>query len=324
MNSSSSHKLYPKKILIGIQEGNCNLKCPKCHTHGSTIVSENERPGGVMNLEQFKILVDEIKNFHPRVAPQTWDEPLLTPNFFAYLEILKQNGLTITMDTNGLLLTESVMKKLIDLSVDSIFISVDAFHSSTYEKVRGVNKLDFLNSTILKFLELRGEREFPRIGVSYVVEQKNKSEVEAFVNFWKEKVDVVRVNEKFLEGRKIENFIAETREPCWSLNDSLMIHFNGDAALCCVDNHYENNLGNIFESSVLEVWNNESFNHMRALHSEGKWDETGICKNCDLWSNEKPVLQESADHLISETKTHRYINLKSRMNSIPAGNRYIK
>jgi radical SAM protein with 4Fe4S-binding SPASM domain len=324
MNLYSSPEIYPNKILIGIQEGNCNLKCPKCHTHGNTIVSENERPGGVMSLEDFQKIVKEIKSFHPRVAPQTWDEPLLTPNFFSYLQILKENGLVVTMDTNGLLLTEVAMNKLINLSVDSIFISVDAFYSHTYEKVRGVNKLDFLISTILKFLKLRGEKEYPRIGVSFVVEKENKNEVDSFVEFWKDKVDVVRINEKFLEGRKIENFKAETREPCWSLKDSLMIHYNGDAALCCVDNHYENNLGNVLNRSVLEVWNNEKFNHMRTLHDQGKWDETGICKDCDLWSNEKPEVQITDNHIISETKTHRYVNLKSRMDTIPKGNRYIR
>lgn len=319
MNSFSS----PKKILIGIQEGLCNLQCPKCHTHGSTIVSTNERPGGVMALDDFRKIIEEIKTFNPRVAPQTWDEPLLTPDFLSYLEVLKMNELVVTMDTNGLLLTESLMKRLIDLSIDSIFISIDAFYSGTYEKVRGVNKLDFLTSKVLKFLEMRGENEFPRIGVSFVVENDNRNEVEAFIDFWKTRADVVRINEKFLEGRKILQFKTQNREPCWSLNDSLMIHFNGEAALCCVDNQYENNLGNVLEKGVLNVWNNEEFNSMREIHQKGKWEESGICKDCDLWSNEKPLLSESDEHLISATQTHHYINLKKRMSSIPKGNRYI-
>lgn len=323
MNLSSSPELYPKKILLGLQEGLCNLKCPKCHTHGETVVSSNDRSSGVMDLFLFKKLVEEMKVFKPRVAPQTWDEPLLTPGFVQYLEILKQNDLVVTMDTNGLLLTKDLMEKLIELKIDSIFISLDAYFSATYVKVRGVDRLDELRSKVLTFLDLRGEREFPRLGVSFVTEKSNRDELETFVDFWKDKVDVVRVNEKFLEGRKIENFSNEHREACWSLYDSLMIHHNGEAALCCVDNHYENSMGNVFQDGLLTVWNNQQFSTMRRLHESGQWEKTGICEQCHLWSNEKPVVRETATLLISETKTHRYYNQKERMHSLPKGNRYL-
>ncbi len=38
-----------------------------------------------------------------------------------------------------------------------------------------------------------------------------------------------------------------------------MIHPNGDAALCCVDTHYENTIGNVFDKGIKAVWNGPFF-----------------------------------------------------------------
>jgi radical SAM protein with 4Fe4S-binding SPASM domain len=324
MNLSTLNKNYPKKILIGIQEGICNLKCPKCYTHGENKISENARARGIMDIEKLKKLLDEVAPYQPRIAPQTWDEPLLTPNILEYLREIKKRNLVITMDTNGLLLSDEMINSLVELEVDSVFISLDAFYSNTYLKVRGVDRLDFLIDRVLSFLKIRGDKKFPRIGVSFVKEKFNQNEETQFINFWKDKVDVIRVNQKFLEKRKLDIVSTEERTKCWSLDDSLMIHFNGEVALCCVDNHYENKIGNVFDNSVNEVWNGEYFNKMRALHEEKNWNMVGICKDCDLWAHEKPINSEDEHYVTSKTTTHTYINSKNKLSNLSNNNRFLR
>lgn len=313
----------PKKVLLGLQEGQCNLACPKCYTHGQTLPSSNDRPGGVMDFSKFLTLVSELKEFSPRVTPQTWDEPFLTPDLFRYLKVLKENSLVVTMDTNGILLNRENRKMLIDLKIDSVFISVDAITEKTYGLVRGKDVLPLVRENTLSLLKERGEASFPRIGVSFVREENNAHEEEEFVDYWKELVDVVRVNQKFEKDRTIEEFSRNERTPCWSLYDSLMIHHDGSAALCCVDTHYQNEIGNVFDHGVSKVWNGDFFKKVRGLHEEGQYAEIQICADCELWSNDQPVSREGTDHLFVETQTHRYINRKDKLDSVPEGNRYV-
>ena len=324
MSSFFSNNAFPKKILLGLQEGNCNLSCPKCYTHGSNQISSNTRPNGIMPFDQFIKLLDECVPFQPRIAPQTWDEPLLNSNILEYLSEIKKRKLVTTMDTNGILLNDKAANALIDLSVDSVFISLDAMTEDTYSKVRGHKRFfSMVQNAVLRLLKMRGDKMFPRIGVSYVIEDENEHELESFINFWTPLVDVVRVNKKFEAGRKIRADVSSTiRTPCWSLYDSLMIHYDGSAALCCVDNHYENSLGNVFTNGVSSVWNGSYFQKARQDHENGDLSRLKICQSCDLWTNNKSNVTETTSLLISETLTHKYYNKKSRLSNI-SDNRYL-
>lgn len=324
MSSFFSNNLFPKKILLGLQEGNCNLSCPKCYTHGSNRISVNARPQGIMPFNQFIKVLDDCVPFQPRIAPQTWDEPLLNPDILKYLSEIKKRSLVTTMDTNGILLNDKIATALIDLSVDSVFISLDASTEGTYAKVRGNRRFfSTVQNAVFRLVKMRGDKMFPRIGVSFVIEDENEHELQSFINSWSPIVDVVRVNKKFEAGRKIKADISSiARTPCWSLYDSLMVHYDGSAALCCVDNHYENSLGNVFTNSVSSVWNGSYFQKARQDHENGDFSKLKICQTCDLWTNQKSNVTETPTLLISETLTHAYYNKKSRLSNI-SSNRYL-
>lgn len=314
----------PKKILLGLQEGLCNLACPKCHTHSKENKNSQLRPTQMMSLEDLKKICEQVAPFKPRMAPQTWDEPLLDQQFLEKVELIKSFDLVITMDTNGLLLNKRIMTRLIELKVDSIFISVDAYFPETYEKTRGSHQFNKLLNNIHEFLRLRGEALLPRIGVSFVEEECNKHETELFVDYWKEYADVIRVNRLFHKDLTLHEKPKALRSPCWSLWDSLLIHPNGDAALCCVDNFRQVPLGNVLDDGVLNVWNNRAFQHIRSLHLHDRASEVSICSICDLWSNDEAIVTETATQLISSTHTHTYYNNKHRLHSLPGTNRYLR
>ncbi|MCF8057923.1 MAG: SPASM domain-containing protein [Bacteriovoracaceae bacterium] len=315
---------FPKKVLLGLQEGDCNLSCPKCYTHGENAPTLSDRKTGVMNFEKFIALCEELAPYSPRVTPQTWDEPLLTPNILKYLKILKDFNLTVTMDTNGILLNEKMAKQLVELEIDSIFVSIDAIEPETFEKVRGKDVLHLVEKNVLNLLKERGDKLLPRIGVSFVVEDNNRSEEELFVQKWKSLVDVIRVNKEFSPQRQVEGEVSPIRTPCWSLYDSIMVNYDGSVSLCCVDTHSEVEIGNAFDDGVLNLWNNGKVGEIRKLHEEGRFSEVGICANCNLWSNESPEIKKEEGFVIAKTYTHYFVNNEERLKSIPHGNRYIK
>ncbi len=315
---------FPKKILLGLQEGDCNLSCPKCYTHGVNAPSELDRPKKVMPLNEFTKLCAEMAPYRPRVTPQTWDEPLLTPELFRYLKVMKDHGLVVTMDTNGVLLNKENRKALIDLEIDSIFISVDAITSHTYKKVRGKNTYDLVCDNVMQLLKERGDNKLPRIGVSFVLEEENRHEEDEFVQYWKEQVDVIRVNKVFSKERMVEGVDDRERTPCWSLYDSMMIHPSGNVSLCCVDTHSEVEIGNAFEQSITTLWREGAFAKIRQHHENKDFSKISICEKCNLWSNDLPEKKNDGKYITVKTKTHYYVNRLDRLDSAPQTNRYLK
>ena len=73
---------------------------------------------------------------------------------------------------------------------------MDALTPETYSKVRvGSIKLDRVIKNIETFLELRskGNYKLPLVGVSFVKMKQNEHELENFINFWKNKVDMISI-----------------------------------------------------------------------------------------------------------------------------------
>ena len=61
------------------------------------------------------------------------------------------------------------------------------------------------------------------------------------------------------------------------------VHNDGTVTVCCLDSWRTTNMGNVFESSVKDVWHGERFEEVRRLHEEGRWDEVPVCKTCNGW-----------------------------------------
>jgi len=61
-----------------------------------------------------------------------------------------------------------------------------------------------------------------------------------------------------------------------------MVHVDGRLTTCCLDEHLENCLGNIRQSSLAELWNGETIEAWRLAHVEGRFEDSGpLCTRCN-------------------------------------------
>lgn len=306
---------FPKKLILGLQEGVCNLRCPRCYVHNA---QNRELRTGMMPLENLIELLEEVKDARPRVAPQTWDEPLMNKDIIKYLGEIAKRDLPITMDTNGLLITDKLAGELVDIGVDSIFISVDAVTPETLMAVRGVKCLDKIHEAVFRLLKARGEGRLPRIGVSFTVDEFNIAEKDQFVEYWIQHVDVIRVGERYLDDRKMRAgvYVPEKRTPCWSLYDTMMVLFNGDATICCLDVFGKQLMGNVFEYNVRDVWHGPGFSKARELHEAGKSSELSLCAPCEVWSHYQWETEDTGELLIRRTPAQTFYNRKDKLTNL--------
>lgn len=307
---------FPKNISIGYYEGFCNLTCPKCPAHGKG-KNANKYIKGTMGFEKACKLFNELKGEDLLVASGAFSEPFLQKDIWRYLEAIKKRKLKININTNGLLITEKCVKQIMDLKIDCIFISVDALTKDIFKKVRGIDGLEIVKKAVFSLLEARGDRLYPRIGVSFIEEDVNIHEREEFVSFWLQHVDVIRVAKVYSEEHKIDpNLILNDRKPCAMLYEVMVIHYNGDVPMCCWDPNGKTKVGNVFEDGIKRVWLGKELQKIRHYHETGQFDKVPFCSKCAYWSRyEVPTEEVVSNVLIRRSSLMTYYNRIDRLNS---------
>lgn len=296
INKEYSLPNLPERISIGLQEGFCNLKCPKCPVHGE---GKNNIIKGKMDLNNVYKLLEEVKGAEVIFASEGYTEPLLQENFWEYLSAVKERGIKMNINTNGLLMTKEYAKHIVDLQIDCVFVSVDAMTPNVLKKVRGTDRLDRIREAVFTLLETRGGRLYPRIGVSFLAQQSNIFEKDEFIVFWIQYVDAIRVASLYLEKDNIDQqLIPKVRKPCSILYDTMLIHHNGDVPMCCWDGSGKTKVGNVFEQGIKGVWLGEKLQEVRHYHESGQLDKVPFCKNCNDWMRYDFVKEEVIDNIL--------------------------
>lgn len=304
----------PIRVLIDYAT-RCNLRCPMCPVWGSDDESAVDPLKGVMDAERSRHLLDEIMAAKPLVQPNMYGEPLLIPALRERILEMRARGIAIAFNTNGLILSDEVAAMVVELQVDSVFVSLDAATPETYRKIRGLDKLEKAEASVFRLLAARGAGPVPRIGVSFTIQDDNRHEVDAFVARWAGVVDCVRTGLVFENGTFPDMVVPAERKPCPALYNTMPVHNDGAVTICCLDGFKTTVVGNVFEQGVAGVWQGEEFAKVRYFHETGQWDKVPFCKNCNGWSQHEFDEEIRDGLLIRRSPQYTYYNLLSRMDN---------
>lgn len=304
----------PQQIYVGCLDGYCNLKCSMCFFHSPDNQRDVSKYKGRMRPADYTKILDEVEGEGSVIYPYRYAEPLLIKDLFERIAAAKRRNLSFIIDTNGLLLTKRHADFFVESGVDSITFSVDALTKETLRKVRGIGELEKIKRAVFMMLEARGEALAPRIGVSFTLMQANRHELSAFVDYWIQHVDVVRVNRVIKENNVIEGVdLPATRVPCYCLFSRMVVDFKGDATICTTDAFSTVNVGNVFRDGVRIVWNGEALNRIRDCHKAGEFDRIPLCKDCDGWADYAYTERVERDVLIRATTSVVFYNRLDRL-----------
>jgi radical SAM protein with 4Fe4S-binding SPASM domain len=327
--------------IIRLETSNtCNLQCPHCRHHSEDKKNSDDYPEYYRNpkhmtKEEVDFIIDDVSDYNPSITLNLANEPLISPVFSHTVRKIKNSGLSSTFNTNGMKLNREISSLLVETSFDSVNISIDAMSSETLKKARGITNINMLDRNVKELLEIRGDNTYPRIGVTFVNTDYNQHELDSFIDYWKEYVDVIRVgaymsddNPDLKSEASINADIQEisgigmeklpNRIPCKQLFSELVIRANGDVTPCVVTSEKPNGpiFGNVFkDGGVLKVWNSEKFQRARELHNLGRWDEIDYCKGCDYWVETNNFSEvETSDFIIRSPSPYvAFYNVKSKM-----------
>ena len=132
---------------------------------------------GIMNVDAVAAACSTTSRRRIRwCSPICMASRCLVPNLRERLRDMKSRGIAIAFNTNGLTLDDDLARFMVEIELDSISFSIDSVTRETLEKIRGVDKLEKIEAAVFRMLAARGDRDLPRISVSFTLQDKNRHE----------------------------------------------------------------------------------------------------------------------------------------------------
>lgn len=166
----TEQKVKPPRLIAWELTNACNLAC--IHCRASAI--KEPQPDELSTIEA-KHFVDELVEYNPIII-LTGGEPLLRADIYEIAQYIKGKGMRAVLATNGTLLTQEIVRKLIDAGIQRVSISIDGANKETHDIFRGepgafegaLRAIDILKKEGLSFqinttITKRNLAEIPRI-----------------------------------------------------------------------------------------------------------------------------------------------------------------
>jgi SynChlorMet cassette radical SAM/SPASM protein ScmF len=165
------------QIYFYLTEG-CNLACRHCWI-APKFDAQAKLPALAVNL--FEKAISEARSLGLEGVKLTGGEPLMHPRFVELLEIVNRAGLSLSIETNGVLCTAELAAEIAKNPRRHVSVSIDGADAATYEWIRGIQGSFEAAKEGIKNLVALGTN--PQI--IFTVMRKNVGQVEKIVDMAK-------------------------------------------------------------------------------------------------------------------------------------------
>lgn len=262
----------------------CNYACPIC--------VERTRNCD-MDMKEFYTIVDKnLDLFHKKPIWLDFNgEPLVDPYFFDRVKYLQSKGLKTRISTNGALLNEENIAKLVDSGMNYIVVSIGTLSPKIYKEIRGIDNLSKVLNNLNNLKKYVDKTHAKTELQAVMIDTGTNLDREEFIKYFHNLGINVAFHNFTNRAHSIEmdinpkdrDFSIYKRGECKGLKRNIIILSNCEVVTCCCDFLAKNSLGNLrdYDYSV------------RKLVENGKLDQLildlknhiykGACKECSDW-----------------------------------------
>jgi MoaA/NifB/PqqE/SkfB family radical SAM enzyme len=279
-------EVFPRYVMYDVNNV-CNARCPFCPqsaiARGSNFVPQH------IDWDHYVKTIEEVAEYPVELVRFTGDgEPLLHPRMADMIEKALSLGVSkINLTTNGSLLRDARLERMLAAPPHIIDFSIDAFVPETYAKYRIGLEFETTMKNVLGFLERR-DLERTKVIVSMILHPGLENEAEQFRLFWESKVDQVAIRRLHsnLGSVDVEQApLPNPRWPCAHLWQRLVIDFRGHIRFCPVDWHDQSFVGEVDSMTLREAWHSKLLRGLRETHLSDRYTGCGVCEKCTDWAN---------------------------------------
>ena len=274
----------------------CNLQCPLC----STGIDAKTRQKGILKLENFKKLIDQMKDYVLHLSLQNWGEATLVKELPEMIKYASDNGIFTRLSTNfSVKYDNDFLNKLMKSRLGILVIDLDGTDQATYEKYRINGNLELVLENTRRAVKIKKDNslKFPRIQTRMLIMSHNEHQVEQFRKISKElQVDEIEVGNIQINPNTAKQWLPKNQEfvydtyikerkitPCHWPWSGMTINWDGGVSPCCIVDDGESDFGDVFEQGLKKLWNNEYYMSARSVFSKEKHDSKfticNLCKN---------------------------------------------
>lgn len=153
----------------------CNLRCRHCWIAPHYLAAS--RSSAFLDPDLFTKIIDQAIPLGLNRVKLTGGEPLFHPRVEYCIEVLKERGLRLTIETNGTLCTKELAEKIASVGDTFVSVSLDAADPEIHEWIRG-KKGSFAEA-------VAGIKNLTRAGIHpqiiMTVMRRNQSEIERVI-----------------------------------------------------------------------------------------------------------------------------------------------
>jgi radical SAM protein with 4Fe4S-binding SPASM domain len=263
----------------------CNYRCIMCPNRD--LKREDK---GFMEFSLYKKIVDEAREFVFDINLAHRGESMLSPELIEAIEYAKKNNLYTRLHTNGSLLTEDLSLRIIRSGLDRLSFSFDGYDKDTYERIRKGGDYERTVQNILRFLTIKKQMRSrtPKTAIEVISfdQVNNKGAKDSFLRQFKNlPLDNFAMKDMHNWAGQIEKKKhGKKYTVCPFPWNALIIYWNGAVLPCTQDFFGCAVVGNVRDSTLAEIWNNEKMVHLRKMLAQGNIKELEACSDCDrVW-----------------------------------------
>ena len=273
----------------------CNLRCPYCLTGAGAV----GRPPGLMTLELYQRLLDELGDVLFEVEAFHWGEPLLNPHLETMIAAASARGIATTVNTNlNLSLDRARAEGLVSAGVSEINIAVDGDHQESYARYRVRGNLERVreNCRLLVDARRRLGRESPRLNLQFLVFPHNVDDLDGMQRMARDLGMSIRTSKGVVPGGdwdaagRFDFCASPVPVPCIFLWGTAVVSSDGGVLACRGAFQAADDMGRIAvrpgelaRTTFRRVWNGPRFRTARRFYRarEGNPEErTHLCFEC--------------------------------------------
>lgn len=303
MNKRAEKTTYPEtpdwpETLMIEPTNVCNLRCPLCWVGSGRM----KRTPAFIDVKLYEHLVLAVRGNISQFSLYGQGEPFLHPNFLDMIHLATRNGIRTHVATNGhYFQSNDLCRRLIEVGLRSLSVSVDGASSKTYNMYRVGGDFNQVIDGLERLMSIRDELRSPtpRVQIQFLVFKHNEHEINDIRNLAAQlRVDALRLKTaQVLTAEQAKQYMPTNPHyrrydhsgalrrhamdglNCWYVNHQPTITATGEVVPCCFDKDAKFVMGRLQQQSFYQIWHSPRYYSFRTLMGHDS-DMPDICQSC--------------------------------------------
>lgn len=276
----------------------CNLHCPECPS-GLGILT---RPLGLLNFDDFKNWIDQIKNTGFYIQLFFQGESFINKRLSEMIKYAQKSNIYVAISTNGHFINDKNVDHIIENAPDKLIFSVDGLDEESYQKYRVGGTFEQADRGLRILINRKKElkKKNPYVEFQFIVMKQNEHQLDSArkycndvgvdklvfktmqISSYENALKFLPINPKY-RRYKINNGTIQIKRKiknyCFALWRTSVITWDGKVVPCCFDKDANYSMGILNGKGISDIWNNNNYQNFRASIFLNR-SKIKMCTNC--------------------------------------------